>query len=549
MSDLTDLFSFMDEMESNFGLDFQKWDIPAFMRLYLKQKAESSEKFKQALKTDATATFFEAVREEVRDCRGVGKENANFNCVLIGKQKGGKSTVATAIFLIWKYEHSKVNDFQITFQWTFQSVETLDVFSKVPPFTMILQDEDDALEGEGSITMKNRLGNLIERGRASGVCLIISSPSLARIPGCDYAIMPIGKNKFGQMLAKKGDYSQCETFCILYHKDPLSPDGFTPLGFVILPVGNAIQLMKDSNYFELKMKSFDRLRDQLGASGVPRPVVLKQNRKYIEKLMQYAKERLPSALKITKKDLQGLIWETDIPRTNEEDFIVKMAEFWLRRDALKDKKKQSESLLTNRFEFDLDSAVHRLLLNVPDRTDPQVFFRNVMIYKEMMLHPEITNEGWIDHPMRNEFPAWPQDQSAFSKIRQSIAGYISILLGDDYAESVAEEESVLPHVAKAFSDGRKGEPDVVVLNRDGSVKYISCKCGSWKGRNKSYKYDDFAPELLAAQNDLNQGKVAMTEVRIYNLLEKIEFRHEFPMTEVRGFSRGDDRSLVVKDFS
>lgn len=546
MQSLDDVFEFLGKYDDH-GLNLDRWEIPAFMAEFLKTEIEHNAAFRDALEKELTETFYNAIAEEVRDCKGPGLENANFNCILAGKQKNGKSTILTAIYIIWRDLQLKLNHIYSEIKWTFQTTETLEQFAKVADFTMLCQDEDDDLEGPDSTTIKKRMGNLIERGRASGISLCIASPTMAYIPGCDYALLPMGKDRLGIQLAKTGDFSHCFSRVMIYHKNPLSStQTYVPLGTAIIPVGEAIQFMKEQNYFGKKMESFRLLQEQMGAAGVSREIMLRKNKPYILELIAAAQERFPMG--VTKEGLKGLIWETKIPRMKDEDFIIKMAYFWMKEgkpDEPKPERKEIERSIVKTFQFDLDTAIDCVMINPPENVPRTTLYRNLQIFRTMKENPNITNQDWLDHPMKEKFSDWPTDQASFTKIARSASGYIGAAMGEYYEKYVESDEAQNSDVKKVIRDGRKNQPDIIAIQKDGCVRYISCKCFGWKGRTMTIPYDKFAPELEFAKKDLAGGNAAFCEARIFNILTNEEFRHQFNFSEVKAFRRGGKKSLTI----
>jgi hypothetical protein len=222
---------------------------------------------------------------------------ANFNCVFFGPQRSGKSTLAVQIglekfklqVLIW---HRKIRMF-----WTKTGSKTLQALSvaikKDWYFTIIIQDESNNEEGEGSDSSKERLTNLQRSDRFTGMDTYKLCPTKQYIDGCIFAISPAGFSRKGEeRYLETRDTSQCYMRFILWEIQPAKDGGvYEPKGFVITRVTEAMEYMKKNKYVEtFKSVAMKEMANNLGS-------VSSQTEATQEKMKQDAGVLLAAAIK------------------------------------------------------------------------------------------------------------------------------------------------------------------------------------------------------------------------------------------------------------
>ncbi len=531
---------------------FTNWEMTPIQEEYIVNMCERNELFARAIQNDVTLRLMNYIDYRVRKCSGDPKQNSNLNIILLGEQDSGKSTYAVKIFLYYAKKHKELWDRDAKHKWTFKSPETLEAYSNVENFTMILQDENDELQGEGARTTYKQLGNLVNRARFTGISLVISCPVVTQINGCDYALQPFGFGKKGAKLYREtGDFSKTEGRAILYCKSRLKSEGYIPLGYVRMEMASAIKFMENNNYYTLKRKSFDDLREGEGASGIDRKKKSKKLEKYAQILLEIAIENGWDGT--SKKELNTWLDNTNIPTLTTTD----MPKLFNRTYRLYKKQFKSEAevkkIITKK-QFDTSNEFQVNILEILETLEKMDFKnwktkeRDIAIYKEMYEKPQLTNEQLTDNEgLKSRFSdTYPNDQSVFTKIRSKMAGHISNIFGTDFELYRKAKYEKDPEIKKVVHNGEWGKPDLILHYKNNKIATVSIKCFGFKGRSKSVKITEFAPEIIEAQKLLKKKKVVECWADIYNFYTKKLYKYSFSPEEIQSFTRKSNKRILIK---
>ncbi|MHA1585230.1 MAG: hypothetical protein ACTSWL_08245 [Promethearchaeota archaeon] len=531
---------------------FSDWEMPAIQEEYFENLCKHDERFAQVVQRNITDKLIQYISSRVKKCNGDPKHNSNLNIILLGEQDSGKSTYAVKLFLFYRKLHREMWKRDVKHKWTFQTDETLQAYSNVDDFTMILQDEDDSLLGEGARTIEKQLGNLVNRARFTGISLVIACPIMAHINGCDYALQPFGFWKKGaEHYLKTGDPSKTMGRAILYCKSRMKSDGYVPLGFVQMEMGSAIQFMEHNDYYKYKRASFDKIRDGEGASGVDRKRQSKKLEKFAAILCAAAVDHGWDGS--SKKELDTWLDFTDIPvlPINEMTKLRNITyRFWQKK--MKKTAEGPNGLVKREIDFDAPFAidVSKILDSLLEMSFPKwkTKLRDIAIYREMALKPQLTNEDFVVHEeLKKQFPSnYPKDQTLFTRIRAKVAGYISIIIGEDFELYLKAQYKKNLEIKRVARDGGQSKPDLTLTFKNNKIVYVSAKCFDYKGRSKSIPITKFAPELIATQAALKRKKVAECWAVIYNLFNQKQSIYIFNSEEVANFSRNSKERITVK---
>jgi len=531
---------------------FEDWKMSPILEEYFIKLCEKNSSFAKAVQNNVTYRLKNYIKERVAKCSGDPEKNSNVNMIILGEQDSGKSTYATRIYLYYAEMHKEYWDREVNLKFTFKIPETLDAYSEVDNFTMIDQDEDDDLVGDGSRTIPKQLGNLIKRARFTGISLNICCPTLTNIPGCDYAIQPFGFGKEGLKLYQDtGDFSKTTGRAILYCKSRFRADKYEPLGYVEMRMSSAIQFMKDNNYYEMKKKSFNLLREDKGASGINKKKNAEDLNKYAEILMEKALEKGWDG--ISKKELDTWMDDTNIPNITGKN----KEKLFNRTYRLNKKRKEAEAKVEkveNGKEFDTSNDFQVNVLEILSTLEKMEFKnwkfkeRDITIYREMYTKPQLTNEQLIDHEeLKAQFTdIYPTDQSVFTKIRSKLSGHISNLIGNEYELYRKAKYEKNPEIKKVVHDGRKGKADLTLYYKNNKIAKVSVKCFGFKGRSKSVKITKFAPEIEDTQKLLKKKKVVECFADIYNFYTKKLYKYPFSLEDINKFTRSSKKRILVK---
>ncbi|WP_457556449.1 hypothetical protein [Candidatus Harpocratesius sp.] len=533
---------------------FSEYELPPIQEEYFVRQCEKDPEFAEAVKRNVTDIFLDYIDGRIAKCSGDPKRNSNINFIFIGEQDSGKSTYLVAIYLYYRKKHKEYWDRDVDFVWTFNTAETLEAYTSVPDFTMIIQDEEDEMSGDGSRTTVKNEGNLIKRGRFTGISLLKACPELTVIPGCDYALLPFGFLKSGKKyLEKTGDPSKCEGRLLLYSKSRFKSSGYVPLGYIKVAMGNAIKFMDSQKYFELKRKSFNKIKESGGASGVDRKKRRAEREKWAEELLEVAVKNGWDGK--AKKDLGLWLDYTEniplpLPKGEYEKLIALVQTKFEKQHKTDDSNTESNIKRNINFNEEFNVDLHKVLdiLEQKSIKNWTTQKRDLAIYRVMMDHPQYTNEQLVDlEELKAKFPNnYPTDQSTFTRIRSKVGGYISEEKGAEFELWLKAQYEKDPNVKKVIRDGGQSKPDLTVIYKDNRVCYVSCKCFLFKGRSKSIPLKKFAPELLAAQKDLKKGKVAECVAEIFNLHTKKQHYHKFSPEEILKFTRKSKERITIK---
>lgn len=531
---------------------FTDWEMSPILEEYFIKLCEKNDLFAKAVQHNVTFRLKDYIKSRVKKCSGDPDKNSNVNIVLLGEQDSGKSTYATTIFLYYAKKHKEFWDRDVNHKFTFKIPETLEAYSVVNHFAMILQDEDDDLIGDGSRTIPIQLGNLVKRSRFTGISLSICCPSLTNIAGCDYALQPFGFGKKGMKLYNEtGDYSKTTGRAILYCKSRFRSDKYIPLGFVQMEMGSAIKFMKDNNYFELKRKSFNSLRKDKGASGANTKKNAKELERFAEILIDVAIENGWDG--ISKKELDTWLDDTSIPtltNKNKEKLFNRTYRLYKKRN--ESEAKVEKTSVKKKIDTSNDFQVNVLeILETLEKMDFKKWktkARDIAIYKEMYTKPQLTNEQLIDNEeLKAKFSnIYPNDQSSFTKIREKLSGHISNMVGNNYELYRKAKYENNPEIKKVVHDGRKGKADLTLYYKNNKIALVSVKCFGFKGRSKSVKITKFAPEIIDAQKLLKKKKVVECFADIYNFYTKKLYKYSFSPEEIKSFTRASKKRILIK---
>jgi len=531
---------------------FKDWKMSPILEEYFIKLCEKNPSFAKAVRNNVTYRLKDYIRECVEKCSGDPEKNTNVNLILLGEQNSGKSTYSIAIFLYYQKMHKEIWDRDVKNKFTFKTPETLEAYSEVEHFTMIDQDEDDDLVGDGSRTIPKQLGNLVKSARFTGISLSICCPTLTNIPGCDYALQPFGFGKEGDKLYREtGDFSKATGRAILYCKSRFNKEKYDVLGIVKMKMGSAIQYMKDNNYYELKKKNFYHLREDQGASGMDMKKNSENLKKYAEILKEKALEKGWDG--ISKKELDTWIDETDIPNLTAKNKEKLFNRTYRLNKKCKEAERENEKPSVKK-EFDTSNDFQVNILEILSTLEKMDFKkwkfkeRDIAIYKEMYTKPQLTNEQLIDHEeLKTQFiDIYPSDQSVFTKIRAKLSGHISNVIGNEYELYRKAKYELNPEIKKVVHDGRKGKADLTLYYKNNKIALVSVKCFGFKGRSKSVKITKFAPEIEDTQKLLKKKKVVECFADIYNFYTKKLYKYSFSLEDIDKFTRSSKKTITIR---
>lgn len=506
---------------------FSDFRMSAIQEEYYTQLAEEDPRFEKAFMHDVTDVFKQYLDERIRVCREVGsQDNANVNLVIFGEQGSGKSTYAIAIYLAYRERHKQMHNREPKLYITFSDPQTLDKFSVAPPYAMIIQDETDKLKGVGSRGVMDQLGNLIKRARFSGISLIKLSPELEEIPGCDYSLLTAGYYKEGfEKYLKTGDPSDCYSRAILLTRSRMKQNKWKPLGYVILSVGNAIKFMKEANYIEMKKKSWEEIRENLGGQSASTSLKKEKLQEYADKLYETA---IAAGWSGAKKDLAAYLSLADLPvSTAESKTIVLLAYNRYKKEHEKQDDSNIEEInLESEFSLDMDSVLDE----IKRRTKSSTIERDIDIYRSSR-DPTITGDMIAKK--------YGISASRISQIIKRMRGKISQILGERF-EKIYEKQ-LEKEFDRVIHRGGIGEPDFECYD-DLGVVFVSVKCYDISRSSYTISYEESRAEITAAQKVVKNGGTARVRLDVFdvntgkifkNFLDQNVIDHNVPLSVYR----------------
>jgi hypothetical protein len=504
---------------------FEEWEMTPIQEEYFINLCRRNPAFADAVTNDVSKRLTDYIEQRVKKCNGDPAKNSNVNFIFAGEQDSGKSTFMVALYLFYLKKHMEYWNRNVDFIWTFSIPETLDKYASSPHFTCIMQDEEDETEGEGKRISLNRLGNMIKRGRCSGISHFKASPALTEIKGCDYCILPFGFYKEGkQKYLEENDITDCWSRAILYAKSRLKAGGWDPLGCVFFFVGDAIKFMQSNEYISKKLNSFENLRERGGGTSSISQDQINNREIYAKELLKIAKKRGWNGT--SKKALLTYIdyIENCSAPTAEQEKIAQVAwDMKEKKEAKRQKRAAKNSHMSDKesdtsdtlsdtsksvgeFTWDEKKILDEILTdwNTKPKKDPKEdMAKKIAIYSD--IKAGIKNGADFEKK-------YNVCGTRISQIRGDVVGAISEKLGHIYEKWLREKWLCEKRYREIYLDAASGKPDLICKTFSGKTHYVSIKCLDFSRNSFSLSYRECRPEIDAAQND-PESKVL---IHVYN---------------------------------
>jgi hypothetical protein len=508
---------------------FDEFEMTPIQELFYINECETNPEFADAITKDVTKFFKDYIVYRI-------KSRANLNLILGGEQGSGKSTFAFSLFLYIKRLYKEIRGIDLgDMEIAFTSAETLDMYDKLSSNAVILQDEDDTLQGVGAHTTIAALGNIIKRVRAWEISLMVCCPVLTTIPGCDYALIPFGYERKGAELYRDSNFTNSSKCCgraLLYVKSRMQKDKYKLMGCVHFFTGDGIQYMETSGYKDKKRQSFEKVKAHAGGSGSATSGANVRLLERAKKLCAYATKHgwdgnVISKLKTSLAMMQMPYTSAEFPMLKElakEEFMKNQAK------QLKKAQKKAEKSLEQKpldpiqkKEFIVDDIMLKeIYQEYLAETDSKLKDRKLEIYINLK------NEGFKPKDFTEttkKNPHKPITEVRVGQIEKEIDGFVNKKIGDRYELFYFHQVQAFGKYNSVIHDGGYSKPDIIAVLGD-TTFFISVKCFCTTRNGYQTFYKDSHAEIEAAKEQILSGEKARVLVHILNRQNKKEYDHE-----------------------